>query len=272
MSDNSWCNEPQSMAIQQHGRRHTITHLQSREVRRTLVTSCWTASLRPCEGDSEKKKEQSHENKTVDAVMLRLQALKSRYLQRDYVPLCKIICFMQTKAARKTNWTRGQGVKRSTRAESDGWRWMTTSRSLWLNISTRTVQPGAARGSDPTDLMSFMIVMKRDEIDLIWPLKDQQGAAEGAVLAALTPPQLHSGKLHFWLFPVAQFSCCHSGVFQPRPDTEIIQHWQNWGRFAVSVPFVWTICARGHLLAGILSLCDTPEELHGLRNARRDPI
>lgn len=71
-------------------------------------------------------------------------------------------------------------------------------------------------------------------------------------------------------FSSCQIHLLSFSVFQPGPDTAITQHWHNWDIFAVFGPFVWTIHAGGHLLAGILSLCDTPEELHGLGNVSRD--
>lgn len=51
------------------------------------------------------------------------------------------------------------------------------------------------------------------------------------------------------------------------------RHWDHTTlaelrRFEGFVSFVWTIPARGNLLAGILSLCETLERLHGPRNVR----
>lgn len=91
-------------------------------------------------------------------------------------------------------------------------------------------------------------------------------------MAALTPPFPLPGSCTF------DFSSCKSSAVVILCFSASSRHWDHTALaelrgFVGFVSFVWTIIhARGHLLAGILSLCETLERLHGPRNVRGGSI
>lgn len=81
------------------------------------------------------------------------------------------------------------------------------------------------------ECMMDVIRINRMKSTFFLPPKCQQGAAEVAVVAALTPNAAPSpppfqgvALLTFSIAKVQLLSFC---VFQPPPDTGITQHWQN---------------------------------------------